>query len=73
LARKKILMRFGSLAVSAVTLSPCLSGVGCVTADPDHHESAEHYAYATPPVQSEHHGGQDEHEQKEQQQYEQHQ
>lgn len=76
-------MRFGSLVVSAMTLSLCCSGIGCVTSDQYHHESAEHYAHAGPPVQYQHHEGQydqeqkehqeKEHQEKEHQQYEQHQ
>ncbi len=56
-------MRLASAIVSAVMLSMCLTGLGCVTSDPDHHGPDEHYAHAGPPVQEEHHDGRDDHQQ----------
>jgi hypothetical protein len=65
-------MRLRPAAATAVALSLGLSGLSCVTSEPYHHESDEHYARTAPPVQNEHHEGQDDHQQNGHQQNEHH-
>ena len=65
-------MRLYPAAVTAIAVSLGLTGLGCVTSDPNHHESAEHYARTAPPVQYDHHEGQDDHQQSGHEQNEQH-